>query len=288
MQNAEMKKDMKMVRKWIVLFALIAALLNGIQSASACTIFNVSGNGMMLVGNNEDHDDPNGEVRFDPASEGKYGKITFVFGPFTQGGMNEHGLFFDFFAAADFKMCPLIPGQLLPSGEMPEKDPTLEEMWKIYTQYDVASKKMLETCATVEEAISFYQRYYEGTFGYGYAMVADKTGVSATLTWDWEQNQMRVTRKNGSFQVTGIGSKYIYPLFNAGKYEVSVDFFRETLKKTSIDMTAYSNIYDLQQGIIYLYNQGDFDHVVQLDIKQELAKGSYSIYLKDLFGVMKQ
>ncbi len=272
------------MKKRIALFlVLIMALGSWSHIALACTIFNAAGNGLILAGNNEDHDDPNGEVRFEPASEGKYGKITFAFGPFTQGGMNEHGLFFDFYAAADYKMSPLIKGQVLPSGEAPDKEPTMDEMIAIYTQYDVASKKMLETCTTVEEAVGFYQRNYEGTLGYGYLMVADKTGASATITWDWDQNQMRVTRKNGSFQVIGVGSKYIYPRLNGSNFEVSVDYFKDLLKNTSRDDTAYSNIYDLQQGVIYVYCQHNFDNVLQFNLTQELDKGKHAFFLKDLF-----
>jgi hypothetical protein len=273
-----------MMKKRIALFLVLTVALAGwSQMALACTIFNAAGNGMILVGNNEDHEDPNGEVRFEPASEGKYGKITFAFGPFTQGGMNEQGLFFDFYASGDYRMSPLLPGQVLPSGEVPDKEPTLDEMIAVYTQYDVASKKMLETCATVEEAIGFYQMNYEGTLGYGYLMVADKTGASATVTWDWDQNQIRVTRKSASFQVIGVGSKYIYPRINTGNDEVSVDYFRDLLKNTSRDDTAYSNIYNLKQGLIYVYNQHNFDKVVQFDLMQELAKGEHSFFLKDLF-----
>ena len=156
-------------------------------------------------------------------------------------------------------------------------------MYAIYTEYDVASKKMLEKCKTVDEAINFYQDNYEGTLGYGYLMVVDRTGDSATITWDWEQNLMRVTRKNGSFQVIGIGSKYIYPRLNSDNYEVSVDYFRGLLKNTSIDITAYSNIYDLQKCVIYVYCQHNFDQVVQYDFKQELGKGKHSFFLKDIF-----
>ena len=276
------------MKKWFALLALAMVLLSGSRLASACTIFNAAGNGMILAGNNEDHDDPNAEVRFEPLSEGKFGTITFAFGPFTQGGMNEHGLFYDFFAATGFKVSPLVPGQLLPSGEMPGEQPTMEEMYAIYMQYDLSSKKMLETCATVEEAIIFYQQHYEATLGYRYVMVADKTGASATITWDWDQNQMCVTRKSGSFQVTGSGSRYIFTRLNEESEEVSVELFKELLKSTSVDITAYSNIYDLQQGIIYVYHQGEFESVVQFDLKQELAKGSHSFYLKDLFAGLKQ
>lgn len=272
-----------MKKRIALLIALSVIFASMLYPAYACTIFNAMGNGILLVGNNEEHADPNGEVKFEPSSEGKYGCITFAFGPYTQGGMNEQGLFFDCWAPVDFKLSPWIPGQLLSTGEMPDRQPTMAEMMKIYTQYDSTSKKMLETCATVEEAILFYQQYYEPVFGYAHIMIVDKTGASADITWDWAKNTMSVTHKSGSFQVIGLGRDYIYPRLDADDYEVSVDSFRELLKNTSIDITAYSNIYDLNQGVVYVYNQHDFENVVQFNLKEELDKGSHSFYLKDLF-----
>lgn len=150
-----------------------------IYPAFACTVFSAAGNRMLLAGNNEEHEDPNGEIRFEPSSEGKYGTITFAFGPFTQGGMNEQGLFYDTYAPNSFKASPWIPGQLLLTGELPERQPTLEEITELYTKNDTTNHKMLDTCATVEDAVLFYQKYYEAIFGYAYTMVADKTGAGA-------------------------------------------------------------------------------------------------------------
>jgi hypothetical protein len=272
-----------MKKRIALLLALSFIFACMIYPAYACTIFNAAGNQMLLVGNNEEHEDPNGEVRFEPSSEGKYGTITFAFGPFTQGGMNEQGLFFDSYAPNNFRASPWIPGQLLLTGELPDRQPTLEEIMELYTKYDTTSKKMLDSCATVEEAVLFYQKYYEGIFGYAYTMVVDKTGASATFTWDWDQNKMSIERKTGSFQVMGIGRDYVFSRLNVVSYEVSVDNFRELLKNTSRDDTAYSNIYDLKNGEVYVYNQHDFDFVMQFNLEEELAKGSHSFYLKDLF-----
>lgn len=226
-----------MNRKIVLMLALSAILSCAIYPSAACTIFNAEGNGMLLVGNNEEHEDPNGEVRFEPASEGKYDKITFAFGPFTQGCMNERGLFFDCWAPNAFKLPPWTPGQLLPNGKVPDRQPTMDEMWQICTRYDVTNKQMLESCATVEEAIIFYQGHYEASFGYAHIMVTDRSGASAAITWDWDKNEMRVTRKNDTFQVIGIGRDYIYPRLSRDSFEVSVESFRELLNNTPFSLT---------------------------------------------------
>ena len=273
-----------MHRKLMLMLALSAVFMFALNSALACTIFTAEGNGMLLAGNNEEHDDPNGEVRFEPASGDKFGTITFAFGPFTQGGMNEQGLFFDFWAPNAFKLPPWQPGQLLHDGTVPGRQPTMDEMWQICTQYDVASKQMLETCATVEEAIDFFQRHYEPSFGYAHIMVADRSGASAVITWDWDKNELSVTRKSGSYQVIGIGRDAIFPRISSGSFEISVESFRDLLKHTSMDATAYSNIYDLKQGTVYVYNRRDYENPLWFDLKTELAGGAHSFFLKDLFA----
>ncbi len=235
------------------MLALSVTLACASFTAAACTIFIAEGNGMLLAGNNEEHEDPNGEVRFDPVSAGKYGLITFAFGPFTQGGMNDRGLFFDCWAPNAFKLPPWQPGQLLPSGKVPDRQPTMDEMWRICTRYDVTSKQMLESCATVEEAVIFYQSHYEASFGYAHIMVADRSGASADITWDWDKNEMGVTHKSDTFQVIGVGRNYIYPRLSRDGFEVSVDSFRDLLMNTSMDATAYSYICDLKQGTVYVY-----------------------------------
>ena len=273
-----------MLSKLMLTLALSAVFMFALNSALACTIFTAEGNGLLLAGNNEEHEDPNGEVRFEPASEGKYGKITFAFGPFTQGGMNEQGLFFDFWAPDAFKLPPWQQGQLLPDGTVPDRQPTMDEMWQICTQYDVASKQMLEKCATVEEAIDFFQRHYEASFGYAHIMVADKSGASVEITWDWDNNKLGVTRKAGSFQVIGIGRDTIFPRISSEGFEVSVESFRDLLESASMDATAYSYILDLKQGTVYVYNQRGYENPIQFSLETELAKGSRSFFLKDLFA----
>lgn len=267
-----------------LMLALSAILACAYFPAAACTVFNAEGNGMLLVGNNEEHEDLNGEVRFEPASYGKYGKVTFAFGPFTQGGMNEQGLVFDFWAPSAFRVPPWQPGQLLPDGKVPDRQPTFDEIWQICTQYDVTSKQMLEECTTVEEAISFFHQHYEASFGYAHILVTDRSGASAEITWDWDRNELGITRKTGAFQVIGVGRDYIVPRISSGSFEVSIDSFRDLLMNTTMDITAYSNIYDLKQGVVYVYNRRDFEHAIRFDLKTELDKGSQAYFLKDLFA----
>jgi len=68
--------------------------------------------------------------------------------------------------------------------------------------------------------------------------------------------------------------------------EYTVDLFREILDEVHQvggAQTLYSNIYDLNEGLIYLYFFHDFEHVVVLNVAEELAQGLHVYDLPSLF-----
>jgi|GEM_PF-513716 len=70
----------------------------------------------------------------------------------------------------------------------------------------------------------------------------------------------------------------------AEKY--SVDLFRDILDATHQEPpgpTLYSTVYDLRNGLTYLYLHHDFDRVVILDVAVELAAGPHAYRLATLF-----
>jgi hypothetical protein len=65
-----------------------------------------------------------------------------------------------------------------------------------------------------------------------------------------------------------------------------VGLIREALRSTrqsGRSRTIYSNIYDLKRGLVYVYNRGDFEEAVVLDLAEELKKGQRTIELSSLF-----
>ena len=85
------------------LFCCASALI-GHTVAQACTAFCAVGEGQILVGNNEDWDNPQTKIWFLPAKPGSYGRVYTGFDDMTpQGGMNERGLWFDAFSAPPMK-----------------------------------------------------------------------------------------------------------------------------------------------------------------------------------------
>jgi hypothetical protein len=124
-------------------FGLLQILIISIFShlpIYACTGFMMSEGVTVLVGNNEDFKVPYTRVWFIPAENGRFGRIYFGYDNwYPQGGMNDQGLFFDYFSVPKLKIKqpsdkPQFPG--------PVTDTTMAK------------------CATVKDVIELYSKYY--------------------------------------------------------------------------------------------------------------------------------
>jgi hypothetical protein len=72
--------------------------------------------------------------------------------------------------------------------------------------------------------------------------------------------------------------------------DISVDLFQSMLAKTHQEPgqkqgspTQYSNIYDLKNGMIYLYHFHNYADVIRIDLYEELKKGKHSSKISSLF-----
>lgn len=62
-----------------------------------------------------------------------------------------------------------------------------------------APVKIMEECATVEDAIALYQEYNEPVFTRAHIMWVDRSGNSAII--EWGENDLLIIRKEGYSQV---------------------------------------------------------------------------------------
>src|SRR6266404_3222582 len=119
-------------------FIFFLACFHLVSSAvQACTIFVLTDTNRALFCNNEDWSDFNTRIWFVPGKPGTNGcaYVGFTDG-WAQGGLNTEGLAFDWVAGYKEKF---------------DLDPKLKAV------DGNSSARMLECCATVEEAIAFYQ-----------------------------------------------------------------------------------------------------------------------------------
>jgi hypothetical protein len=254
----------------------------------ACTAFMMADEDRVLVGNNEDYKIPYTRVWFVPAANAQHGRVYFGYDNFSpQGGMNDQGLFFDFFAVKKMEIKrskdkPKFPGPMIDT--------------------------MLAELATVEEVLNLFDQYNLEWMSKGQMFIVDKSGDAAIIEGD------EVIRKSGPYQVvTNFRLSKIakdqrpcrWPAWSCSRYKkaekmlmasdkATVANFRNILKATHrgpynvISRTQYSNIYDLKRGIVYLYYLHNFDNEVVLNLSAELNKGRHYYDIPSLFGKDKK
>ena len=240
--------------------------------AHPCLVFLVSDGKHVYGGNNEDFGDPRTRMWVVPGERGKHGRVCFGYANgFTQGGVNDAGLFCD--------------------GLALDHEPVAKSGKPAFAgnPFDQA----LAECATVKEVVELFDRHDRSLLTDAQLFFGDKTGDAVIF----EGNA--VVRKQGGYLLsTNFRQSEIPPkLAGCARYEgasvlldamhePSVDACRKVLSAThqeSPDPTEYSNVYDLVNGKIHLYHFHDFDNVVVLDVAEEIAKGPHTVEIASLF-----
>jgi len=273
---------MRRTKRCVMMAVLALVGFTGIH-VFPCTIFNAAKNGNVLAGNNEDMFSTDTKVWFIPGKEGKFGVVYVGFANYgKQGAMNDQGLFFDANALKYAKMKP-----------QPDK-PSIPE------DRDVLMM-IMEECATVADVIALFSEYNLEGFDNGQVQFADKTGDAAVIGAD-KNGEMFVIRKKGVFQVSTNfslanpefgGYSYPCPRYDiatemlANMQDLTVDYFRAILSAVHSEgssPTVYSNICDLTNGDIYIYNFHNFEEEVKFNLDEELKKGEQAYTIAELFA----
>ncbi|WP_281612611.1 hypothetical protein [Flammeovirga sp. SubArs3] len=295
---------MKISLSFLLLFISSIGIKNKFSDPvpGSCTIFSASIGNQTLFGNNEDYFDPDTYLWTEPATRGNYGCIYLGFKDYShQGGINEKGLCFDANALPDVKIN--LHKELLqpPHYDVP------------YDQYEIwLPVLILRRAATIQEAIDIAQKYqknnwYPSSDGVGYQLnFADAQGDAVVMSVD-QSGELAFTRKNKdayflistNYNKANPNNALEYPCHRytvseemlstiTKENDITVSFFKNILDRVHqegiFSRTLYSNIFDLQRGIIYLYYQHEYEEVVILHVKDELAKGNINIKISDLFS----
>ena len=269
------------MKVFLVFQIFILSVFNHLP-ANACTAFMMSDRQSVLVGNNEDYNIPYTRVWFIPAENGQYGRVYFGYDNWSpQGGMNDQGLFFDFFATKPLEV------------KLSKKKPKFQ---------GPITDTMAAECATVEEVLDMLDKYNLEFMSKFQMFVVDKSGDAAIIEGDG------IIRKSGSYQVV---TNFYQSMVKENRrpcewykpsctqYKIaetmltehstaSVAHFRDILEATHRNTlgarTLYSNIYDLKKGLVYLYYMHKFDEEVIINLNEELKKGCHYYELPSLFG----
>ncbi len=268
----------------------------------SCTIFSASIGNKVLFGNNEDFNNPKTYLWTEPARKDDYGAVYLGYENYSyQGGINEKGLCFDANSLPNSKINPHSELTTPPLYQPP------------YEKYAIwAPVLILRKAATVEEAIKIASKYQRrnwdnnsGSLSYQINF-ADAKGDAVVISVD-ENGELAFTRKkktdkylvSTNFNKANTENAFDYPCKRYNKAssmlerlnkenDLSIDYFKSILDSTHVEgsfkNTLYSNIFDLSNGIIYLYYWHQFNEVVVLKVNEELAKDKINIRIKDLFS----
>ena len=255
---------MKRLTRSIGALILCAGLLFwSAQRSRACTIFVLTDGDQALFCNNEDWSNPKTRIWFLPA-DNHYGCVYVGFdNGWAQGGMNTEGLAFDWVAGYKEEWQP--DPQALPVIGNP-------------------AQRMLQTCATVEEAVAFHQKYREPSFSYARMLVADRSGASAVI--GAKNGKLHVVRMKQSRGFGYAGATLDKLLGDSPKTTVA-DGSRilQICTQSGEYATKYYNIFDLKTGDIYLHPTAKQTDELKLNLADELKKGGHYY---DLAKVRKQ
>jgi len=238
-----------------------------------------SKDGIVLAGNNEDWKNPKTKVKFIPATADEFGRVYFGFDDgYAQGGMNDQGLFID-------------ANAISPTDYKPSPDK------KNYNRSVV--DYILATCSTIEDAIAFFNKYNIPGLRRARFPISDKT--SASMVVEWAEGKVQFVKPDSWYQIS---TNFVFTNIRNGKYpcsryniadtlfqsatELSVDLIRGILSATHQEgnyPTVYSNIFDLKNGIGYVYNFHNFEEVWKFNLADELKKGEKTYDLPKKFSI---
>lgn len=260
------------------LLAVMVAILLGFSLAgAACTFFSYASADLVLFGNSEDHFDVNADIWFVPAVGDEYGCLFVGFGGgFAQGGMNTAGLSFD---AAAIDASPMND-----HPELPLPDPI--NFCEI----------VLRQCSTIEEAVELISSYNLSYVRSAQFQFTDKSGASVVVS-PGPDREIAFVYADAPYQVTTNTNTAIYPVIHQscsrhrrttnalkriemGDSSLSIETFAGILDSVAVTLgpseTMYSNVFDLTNGIAYIYYRHDFEHVAILKL-DDLAESGIAV-----------
>jgi hypothetical protein len=248
-----------------------AALSLAIPLANACTVFTITGGERILFCDNEDFSNPRTRIWFVPGSGTKHGCVYLGFDDgWGQNGLNDKGLAYGW--VAGFKEAwQRRPGMKTIDGK--------------------PCHQMLESCATVEDAIRFFEQHWEESFSYGRLLVADRTGKSAILrAKDGKLHAPIVTRSQGMGHRFGMRGDEATPMLAQISKPTLADAARllEFTRQEGVNATKYSVVFDLSTCDIWLYRFPKQTDPVRLNLLRELEKDPHFYDIPQLPKQLKQ
>lgn len=256
---------------------LALAFLMAPFSAFACSIvyYFDAAQQTAFVGNNEDYwHEQTVTLKLIPRSKGKHARLWYGWDDFAQGGVNEHGLFFD--------------GAVTPESEIPAK---------YERPKGNLGDRILANCSTVQDVLDLLETEKVGLTN-AHLLIGDREGNAAIVEWTGEGRALHRPTDNYL-----IATNYLLSSPEKGNHPChrysSIEERIKTLKmsdapknllevgntlggaaqiprKTDSGKTAgtlYSSFIDLSSLKFVIVPKLDHSRIVSFDLKSEFEKG---------------
>jgi len=257
---------------------LLSIILSGNTELRACSILYYvdPSSAKIYVANNEDYwYDVKAYIKIEPASKKEFARLWYGWDNFAQGGINEHGLFFD---------AAVTPKQEIPAGfSHPDGRNVGDEI--------------LAFCRTVEDAVGYLEKEKIAVSA-GHLMLGDGKGNAVVL--EWVKGEKRVVKMSGNYLIATNfllsetdPEKIQCPRYRsmderAGKLSASGE--KADLRGIGniiggavqvpaedesgrVGGTLYSSFIDITEMQFVLVPRLDNTKVLQLDLQEEFGKG---------------
>jgi hypothetical protein len=259
---------------------LITTALIAVSSlARPCSMFKICANGKTFVGNNEDYWNPETWIWVSNPTVEKLGVVYSGFDNFfPQGGVNERGLAFDGFATPEKEnLTASFPGS------------------KNITAVDFITQVMT-TCSSIADIKKLLNYYSLDDMASAQLMFVDRGGesiiveggniiVESTKNYQIATNfyQSSVTSTAPITCPRYLVAQNMLESLQESNIAYCKSILKEVHQEGHWGGTQYSNIYDLNEGIIYLYLFHNFDEVITLSVKDLLQQKDYQKPLRSFF-----
>jgi len=253
---------------------LILILNTAVYASSA---FMAKRGDAVLTGRNGDSKNPNAIMHVLPSHAGKHGRI--YLGAEDQGGfyyttgMNDQGLWYG--------STSLYDGVALPERH------DIHNYYNKPTWSTELTVKIMEECATVDEAIEIYSTYFSPYWN-GHTLFVDKQGNSVIVEFG-EKDVVFIRKKNNYQVMTNFPNSdtlnarwYNCYRYNtamnllSGGDKISPAFFRsicDAVHQEGSSPTSLSTVYDVINGQLYIYYFYNYEELLKFNIDEELRKG---------------
>jgi hypothetical protein len=226
---------------------------------------------MTLAGNNGDYSDTDSYIVFYPAENEKHGRMYAGWKQFWwQTGMNDQGLFY---ASASV---PFLEVQNSTQKPRPSQ----------YLMY-----KCMEECSTVDDVLEVFDQYNLDFLITMQLLVSDSSGASVIIEGDPVHIKQNYYQVATNFRLSQTNPPYPCWRYNTAvaMFEstttISPEFFTPICDATHVEgFTQFSTVCNLQQKIIYLYRQYNYNQVKVFNLTEEIQSGYHIYSIQSLFN----